>query len=170
MQENRFSDRYAQQQVDWYSLKEYENGSVRVHSAPLHGRADEYFNKRLWIKEFEVPMMRIDGNLWMSITPLEVQSMLLPIDRAWGYVGTGGLGMGYYDLKCAEKDAVKEIKVWENNKDVVKFFTKSFSHRKGFEKIKIIDRMLPAKNDLLLERPRLIYTLMQTYFQLTGCI
>jgi predicted methyltransferase len=139
MQENRFSDRYAQQQVDWYSLKEYENGSVRVHSAPLHGRADEYFNKRLWIKEFEVPMMRIDGNLWMSITPLEVQSMLLPIDRAWGYVGTGGLGMGYYALKCAEKDAVKEIKVWENNKDVVKFFTKSFSHRKGFEKIKIIE-------------------------------
>ena len=136
-QENRFSDRYAQQQVDWYSLKEYKLNGVEVRSAAIRGRADEYFNKRFWTGEFEVPMLRIDGKLWMSITPLEVQSMLLPISRAWGYVGTGGLGMGYYALKCAEKDDVKEIKVWETNADVIKFFTESFSHRKGFEKIKI---------------------------------
>jgi len=141
MQENRFSDRYAQQQVDWYSLKDYvANGSeVKVHSAPLRGRADEYFNKRFWTGEFDVPMMRINGKLWMSITPLEVQSMILPIQRAWGYVGTGGLGMGYFALKCAEKDEVKQIKVWEHNPHVIKFFNSSFSHRKGFEKIQIIE-------------------------------
>lgn len=142
MQENRFSDRYAQQQVDWYSLKEFvANGNtVKVRSAPLYGRADEYFNKRFWVREFEVPMMRIDGKLWMSITPLEIQSMILPIHRAWGYVGTGGLGMGYFALKCAEKDSVKEIKVYEHNKDVIKFFTQMFNHRKGFEKIKIFEQ------------------------------
>jgi hypothetical protein len=141
MQENRFSDRYAQQQVDWYHVSEFvANGStVKVHSAPLNGRADEYFNKRFWTGEFEIPMMRIDGKLWMSITPLEIQSMILPIQRAWGYVGTGGLGMGYFPLKCAEKYDVTEVKVYENNKDVIDYFTQNFSHREGFEKIKIFE-------------------------------
>lgn len=141
MQENRFSDRYARQQVDWYSLKEYKKNGVEIHSNSLRGRCDEYFNKRFWTKKtgFDVPMMKINKGLWMSITPLEVQSMILPVSRAWGYVGTGGLGMGYFALKCAEKDDVKEIKVYENNKDVIEFFTQSFSHRIGFEKIKIFE-------------------------------
>ena len=139
MDENRFSDRYAQQQVDWYSLKEYKKNGVQVYSQLLQGRADEYFNKRFWRGKFEVPILTIDGLIWMSITPCEIQSMILPIYRAWGSVGTGGLGMGYFALKCAEKDNVDEIKVWEDNPHIIEFFNESFSHRKGFEKIKVIE-------------------------------
>jgi hypothetical protein len=147
MQENRFSDRYAHQQVDWYSLKTYRKGDtdfypnsgVEIRTRTLLGRADEYFNKRFWIRELDVPIMLIDGCLWMSLTPLEIQSMILPISRSWGHVGTGGLGMGYFALKCAEKYEVEEIKVWETNTDVIEFFNNSFSHRKGFGKIKIIN-------------------------------
>jgi hypothetical protein len=135
---NRFSDEYAKQEVAWYSLKEYKKNGIKIHSKPIYGRQDEYFNKRFWIREFDVPVLFINDHLWMSITPLEVQSMALPIERAMGKVGTGGLGMGYFALKCAEKDVVSEVKVWETNADVIQFFTESFSHRKGFEKIKII--------------------------------
>jgi len=139
MDENRFSDRYAQQETDWYSLKEYEKNGIQLRSVELRGRVDEYFNKRFWVKQFKVPIFTIHGAVWMSLTPCEIQSMILPIYRAWGYVGTGGLGMGYFVLKCAEKDNVSEIKVWENNPHVIEFFKECFSHRKGFEKIKIIE-------------------------------
>ena len=45
--------------------------------------------------------------------------------------------MGYYPLKVAEKDDVEEVIVYEINEDCIKFFKHHFSHRKGFEKIKI---------------------------------
>lgn len=137
MEENRFSDRYAHQQVDWYCLKTYSKNGVEVRTKTLRGRADEYLNKRFWKGELDVPTFLINGALWMSLTPLEIQSMILPIGRAWGYVGTGGLGMGYFALKCAEKHEVSEVKVWETNEYVIEFFNTCFSHRKGFEKIKI---------------------------------
>jgi len=139
MEVNRFSDRYAHQQVDWYSLQRYEKNGVEICTRTLKGRADEYLNVRFWTGQLDIPILYINHGLWMSLSPLEIQSMILPISRAWGYVGTGGLGMGYFALKCAEKHDVKEIKVWEINKDVIEFFNTSFSHRKGFEKIKIIE-------------------------------
>lgn len=135
---NRFNDEYTKQEIAWYALKEYKKNGIEVCSKPIYGRQDELFSKRFWAKEFDVPVLFIDGNLWMSIAPREVQSMILPIGRAWGSVGTGGLGMGYFALKSAEKDGVSEVKVWENNPNVIQFFTESFSHRKGFDKIKII--------------------------------
>ena len=137
MEENRFSDRYAHQQVEWYSLKEYKKNGVEIRTRNLRGRADEYLNNRYWIGELDAPILYINREIWMSLTPLEIQSMILPIDRAWGYVGTGGLGMGYFALKCAEKHDVKEVKVWETNERVIEFFNTSFNHRQGFEKIKI---------------------------------
>lgn len=138
---NRFSDEYARREVLWYSLKEYQKNGVQVYTSTLRGRQDELFNKRFWITDehMDSPVFTIDGNLWMSITPLEVQSMLLPIERACDKVGTGGLGMGYFALKCAEKESVKEVKVWEKRADVIQFFIESFRHRKGFEKIKLIN-------------------------------
>ena len=45
-----------------------------------------------------------------------------------------------------------------------------FCSRKKGEKIKIIHRLLPAKNDLFLKRSRSIASLIQVNFQLTGCI
>ena len=137
-EENRFTDEYTEKEVEWYGLKEYEHNGVKVQSHSIRGRVDEYFNKRFWVGEFEVPILTIDSKVWMSITPMEVQSMILPIQFAAGKVGTGGLGMGYFALKCAENDDVEEIRVWETNPDIIKFFNDSFSHREGFHKIEVI--------------------------------
>jgi len=67
-----------------------------------------------------------------------VQSMFIPIAVAEGRVGLGGLGMGYAPLRIAEKEEVDSIDIYENNKDVIKFFTDKFKNRKGFKKINII--------------------------------
>lgn len=136
---NRFDDAYAQEEIEWYGLKEYNKNGVKVFSVNMKGRADEFFNKRFWIGEITIPMFTVDKQLWMSLSPMEIQSAALAIDNAWGYVGTGGLGMGYFALKCAEKDNVHEVKVWEISRNVIDFFNESFKDRKGFEKIKVIE-------------------------------
>lgn len=136
---NRFDDDYSQQEIDWYGLKDYNKNGVKIVTRNLRGRADEYFNKRFWIGEISAPTFYINNCVWMSLTPMEIQSAAIAIERAWGYVGTGGLGMGYFALKCAEKDSVSEVKVWEINRNVIDFFNESFKDRKGFEKIKVIE-------------------------------
>jgi hypothetical protein len=85
------------------------------------------------------PIMTIDNQVYMSLTPMEIQSAALAIYLAEGDVSTCGLGMGYFTLRCAEKDAVNKVIVYERDADVIEYFTRNFSDRKGYDKITIIE-------------------------------
>jgi hypothetical protein len=104
------------------------------------GRVDDYFNKNFRTEEdTKVPILFLDGKLWMSITPMECQSMYLPKQLAEGVVGTAGLGMGMFVLDCMKSSLVDEVHVWEIDPRVIKYFTSTFKDRKGFKKVTIYE-------------------------------
>lgn len=125
--------------IEWYGApKEYEKGGVRLRHHNLNGRCDHYFHKAFEIGEITAPVLTIDRETWMSLTPMEIQSAVVPIDLAEGRVGTGGLGMGYFALAAAQKEEVSEVIVFERNPEVIRYFTDTFSGRLGFDKIRIV--------------------------------
>lgn len=74
-------------------------------------------------------------NVWMRLTPLEIESSYMVIKRAKGKVGIVGLGLGYVAQEMAKKDDIDEVIVYEIEKDVIDLYYKSFSEN---PKIKII--------------------------------
>lgn len=87
--------------------------------------------------EFDIDILELRGpsNVWMKITPLEIESAYMPIKFAKGKVGILGLGLGYVAQEMAKKKEVKEIIVYEINQDVIELYNNSFKKNK---KIKIL--------------------------------
>lgn len=75
-------------------------------------------------------------HVWMRLSPLEIQGSYFPIERARGRVGVVGLGLGYVVEEIAKKEEVKEVIVYEINKDVIDLYYSNF--RKD-DKITIIN-------------------------------
>jgi hypothetical protein len=135
---NPFSDEYTIREIEEYGLKAYCNNGIEIETRVLEGRCDEYLNKAFFTGCINAPIMSIDGEIWMSLTPMEIQSHFVAIKRARGVVGTGGLGMGYFTLAAAKKADVIKVDVYEQDERVVEFFKENFSNREGYEKINII--------------------------------
>lgn len=74
--------------------------------------------------------------IWMRLSPLEIQGSYFAIERARGKVGIVGLGLGYVAEEMAKKEEVKEVIVYEINKDVIELY---YSNFKRNNKIKIIN-------------------------------
>lgn len=91
-------------------------------------------------EEFEFPAVLEDGNEWMTLTPVDLDTSDEAIDRAHGKVVTFGLGLGYYAYMVSEKDTVDSITVVEKSRDVISLFEKyvlpQFSHP---EKVRIVN-------------------------------
>ena len=79
--------------------------------------------------------LHINNDICMKLTPLEVESSYMPIKMAKGKVGIVGLGLGYVVQEMAKKKEVKEIIVYEINKDVIDLYNSSFKKNK---KVKIL--------------------------------
>lgn len=78
-----------------------------------------------------VPVLRFNGEVWMSLTPMEVQSAFMPIRLARGRVGTAGLGLGYFVQRVLHKPNVDRVVVYELDKDVLELYCRNFgSHAK----------------------------------------
>lgn len=133
-----FDNEYARHEIEWYGLREAKHGSVELRPRILTGRQDNYLSKEYHIGGIEVPILYRDNELWMSLTPMEVQSAAYALATAYGDIATTGLGMGYYALRAAGSDAVDSVDVYEISQDVIDFFNASFSDRPGFEKINIL--------------------------------
>ncbi|ATD54432.1 hypothetical protein [Clostridium chauvoei] len=86
--------------------------------------------------EIALDILELHGpkNIWMRMTPLEIESSYMPIKRAKGKVGVVGLGLGYVAQEMAKKDKVDEVIVYEINKDVIDLYNKNFKEN---PKIKI---------------------------------
>lgn len=139
MEKNPFSTAYLLREIDFYGLKEpYSKDGVSVEFGKLMGIKPDYLNKRFRLLKRPIPILRIDGEIWMSITAMEVQSAALAIKRARGVVATAGLGMGYFAMRAANKKSVTRVDVYELDPRIIEFFNSTFKHRKFFHKINII--------------------------------
>ncbi len=138
---NPFSTEYLEKEIAFYDPSPYEKDGMRVYNRPIQSlvRIDEYFNKGLWSKGPDIPTLRKDGTLWMSLTWMEVQSHWLPIQYAKGKVLVGGLGMGYAALRFAAKPSVDEVVVYETDGRVIEFFEETKKHRPEFKKITLVE-------------------------------
>ena len=73
-------------------------------------------------EEFKYLTIKEDNNIWMLLTPNEINTMAKPIANARGKVLSFGLGLGYFQYMASLKDDVKEIIIVEKNKDIIKIF------------------------------------------------
>ena len=91
-------------------------------------------------EEFEFPAVLEDGNEWMTLTPVDLDTSDEAIERAHGKVVTFGLGLGYYAYMVSEKESVDSITVVEKSRDVISLFEKyvlpQFSHP---EKVRVVN-------------------------------
>ena len=91
-------------------------------------------------EEFVFPAVLEDGNEWMTLTPVDLDTSDDAIERAHGKVVTFGLGLGYYTYMVSEKESVDSITVVEKSKDVIALFEEyilpQFTHP---EKVRIVN-------------------------------
>ena len=135
---NPFTEEFMVEEVKFYAAPNYDQDGVQVTSHSITGVCDDYLNRAYRTGSVPMPILTIDGKLWMSISYLEVQSHYLPIQFAEGVVGTAGLGLGYYTLRVMAKPEVEKVYVFEREQRIVDFFKDAFSDREGFEKVKFV--------------------------------
>ncbi|MBE6602424.1 MAG: hypothetical protein E7637_07995 [Ruminococcaceae bacterium] len=91
-------------------------------------------------EEFRFPAVLENGIEWMTVTPLEIETMCEPISHARGRVLTLGLGLGYYAFSAAQRECVSSVTVVERDPRIIALFNEhllpQFPHR---EKITVIE-------------------------------
>ena len=89
---------------------------------------------------FSFPAVLEDGNEWMTLTPVDVDTCENEIKKARGKVVTFGLGLGYFAYMVSEKSNVESITVVEKSENVIRLFEKHilprFPHK---EKVRIVN-------------------------------
>ena len=89
---------------------------------------------------FSFPAVLEDGNEWMTLTPVDVDTCVQEIKKAHGKVVTFGLGLGYFTYMVSEKDVVESITVVEKSKNVIRLFEKHILPRfPKKEKVRVIN-------------------------------
>ena len=77
-----------------------------------------------FMEEFAYPAICEGDQIWMSITPNEINTMKDPVENALGRVLTYGLGLGYFAYMVSQKETVESVTVVEMNQNVIDLFTK----------------------------------------------
>ncbi|GAB6168096.1 hypothetical protein JCM1393_05560 [Clostridium carnis] len=103
----------------------------------LQGIINGYMYKREDQLNIDILELHGPNNIWMRMTPMEIESAYMPIKVAKGKVGVVGLGLGYIVQEMAKKSDVKEILVYEIEKDVIDLYNKNFDEN---PKIKILNK------------------------------
>lgn len=140
MPDNPFTTEYVRREVAWLNVPPFEQDGIRVVSASPQGRVDSYLNKEFAVGDYECPILLIDGETWMSLTKMEVESAWVPIQYAHlgGIIGTAGLGLGYFALRAASHPDVERVDVYELDPRVIDLFNNLFADRPEAKKIRII--------------------------------
>jgi hypothetical protein len=144
---NPFTEEYVKSEIEAFKIKEsceYKGLKIVVRDVKAV-RLDGYGYKDFGVKYEKVPTFYIDGESWMGLTPMEVESHYMPIKLAEGRVGVGGLGMGYYVQRILDKEDVHEVVVYELNQDVIDFYYQNFGKH---EKLTILNEsVLDIENE-----------------------
>ncbi len=106
-------------------------------------------------ESFRFPAILEDGNEWMTLTPVDLDTCEEAIEKAHGRVVTFGLGLGYYAYMASEKDEVESVTVVELSEDVIRLFKEHILPKMpNAHKIKIVrsdafeyaERVMPREN------------------------
>lgn len=97
----------------------------------------EYTSLGFFNEPFKYLTLTQDNEIWMSITPHEIETMEQSIKEASGKVVVFGLGLGYYPYMISLKENVEKITIVEINNDAIKLFKQyilpQFEHKKKIE-------------------------------------
>lgn len=137
-----FSDEHVRKEIEFMEFSGTDtitHGDVTILLKPIIGRCDDYLSTNYRADETLVcPIMLIDGSLWMSLTPMEIQSNYLPYRLAAGNCANIGLGLGYSTLRMAGNTDVEHVDVYEQNQDVIDYFKDKYAKRPEMSKISFI--------------------------------
>ena len=106
-------------------------------------------------EEFRFPAVLEDGNEWMTLTPVDLDTCVEAIDAAHGRVVTFGLGLGYYAYMVSEKESVESVTVVEKSREVIELFKKHILPQfPNKDKVRIVpadafeyaEKQMPAEN------------------------
>lgn len=90
-------------------------------------------------QEYEYISLSFQNNIWMLISPHEINTMKESIDSAHGNVITFGLGLGYYAYMVSNKENVNKITIIEKDEKIIDLFKKYILVQfKNKQKIEII--------------------------------
>ncbi len=115
----------------------------------------EYAPLGFFTERFDFPAVLENGNEWMTLTPVDMDTCTDAIERAHGHVVTFGLGLGYFAYMASLKDSVTDVTVVELSEQVIELFGKHifpfFPHP---EKIRIVnadafeyaEHVMPSEN------------------------
>lgn len=125
-------------------VKEYNNsisvGKVGNFEIKNKSNNSDYIDGYMYRKKGRVNTKIIElhgpDNIWMRISPMEIQSSYMFIKYAHGRVGVVGLGLGYVVQELAKKSNIEEVVVYEKEKDVIDLYNSNFQEN---PKIKIIN-------------------------------
>ena len=91
-------------------------------------------------EKFDFPAVLEDGNEWMTLTPVDLDTCDDAIAAAHGKVITFGLGLGYFAYMASEKTDVSSVTVIEKSPDVIRLFEKYILKQfKHADKIRIVN-------------------------------
>lgn len=133
-----YNRKFLLEKIEEYSkvIKENEFGTHKIalnknESKTLIGYGYEKEN------DLDIETLKLYNNeeLVMELSAREIEGTYCIIKKAKGRVGIIGLGLGYVAMEMAKKKNVKEVIVYEKEKDVIELFEKNFGKQR---KIKII--------------------------------
>lgn len=125
-------------------INEYNNlislGKIGSFEIKKINEKKDFINGYMYNKKenIDLSILELHGpnNIWMKISPLEIESSYMFIKYATGKVGVVGLGLGYVVQELAKKDDVTEVIVYEIEKDIVDLYYTNFGDN---PKIKVIN-------------------------------
>jgi len=140
---NPFSDEYCRKEISDFNCPSFTSGKITIKKVKIEGRCDDFLNVnyRAGITAIEdCPVFLKNNSIWMSLTPMEIQSQYLPILHGKNNekVATVGLGIGYFTVMIMGASKVKIIDVYEIDQEVIDTFKINFSEREGFSKVNFI--------------------------------
>ena len=99
----------------------------------------EYTTLGYFDKDYHYLTLSKNNNIWMCITPNEINTMKPHISKARGKVITFGLGLGYFAFMAANKKEVSKVTIIEKDENVINLFLDNLlPHFPNINKIEII--------------------------------
>ena len=125
-------------ELKWESYAPYR--AVICDDMVIGDDFSEYAPLGFFTERFDFPAVLENGNEWMTLTPVDMDTCTEAIEKSRGKVVTFGLGLGYFAYMAAMKENVESVTVVELSGDVIKLFKKHIlPYFPMKEKIKIIN-------------------------------
>jgi hypothetical protein len=140
---NPFTNEFVKGEIEFMQYDVPDSGKIEYRGltlkfAEIRGRCDDYLNKNMRFDDWLTPIMFIDGELWMSLSSMEIQSAFFGWWGMNGDVAMLGLGTGYTALKCSSNPDVDRVVVYEQDERMVEFFQHLHSNHPNYGKLEFV--------------------------------